>query len=156
MEVCAGFELIAIEKAAALGHDVLEISKRREAQMIRHMRHGSPPRLRLLQLILRPDRRESLPTPSAGVRMTVNLQASAGGIGPEAARCRRRAIATGRWGGRCSRRGGKSEGRPGGMPTGLISPRRTPLRACRRSAKDWASSSATAPAARLCQIERDK
>ena len=30
MEVCAGFELIAIENAAALGHDVLEISKRRE------------------------------------------------------------------------------------------------------------------------------
>src|SRR3954471_9084109 len=30
MEVCAGFELIAIENATALGHDVLEISKRRE------------------------------------------------------------------------------------------------------------------------------
>src|SRR3954454_10783600 len=30
MEVCAGFEMIAIENATALGHDVLEISKRRE------------------------------------------------------------------------------------------------------------------------------
>src|SRR3954471_4114310 len=38
--------------------------------MIRHMRHGSPPRLMVLQSILRPNRRESLPTPSAGVRMT--------------------------------------------------------------------------------------
>src|SRR4051812_39543966 len=38
--------------------------------MIRHMRHGSPPRLRALQSILSPNRRESLPTPSAGVRMT--------------------------------------------------------------------------------------
>src|SRR3954463_5234946 len=30
MEVCAGFELIAIENATALGDDVLEISKRLE------------------------------------------------------------------------------------------------------------------------------
>ena len=30
MEVCAGFELIAMENATALGHDVLEISKRRK------------------------------------------------------------------------------------------------------------------------------
>src|SRR3954447_11182094 len=30
MEVCAGFELITIENATALGHDVLEISKRRK------------------------------------------------------------------------------------------------------------------------------
>src|SRR3954470_22875653 len=30
MEVCAGFELIVIQNATALGHDVLEISKRRE------------------------------------------------------------------------------------------------------------------------------
>src|SRR3954465_711020 len=30
MEVCAGFELIVIENATALGHDVLELSKRRE------------------------------------------------------------------------------------------------------------------------------
>ena len=30
MEVCAWFELIAIENATALGHDVLEISKRGE------------------------------------------------------------------------------------------------------------------------------
>src|SRR5690349_23986059 len=70
MEVCAGFELIAMENATALGDDVLEISKRREAQMIGHMRHGSPPRLIALQSILSPNRRESLPTLSAGVRMT--------------------------------------------------------------------------------------
>ena len=30
MKVCAGFELIAVENATALGHDVLEISKRRK------------------------------------------------------------------------------------------------------------------------------
>jgi hypothetical protein len=30
VEVCAGFELIVIENATALGHDVLEISKRGE------------------------------------------------------------------------------------------------------------------------------
>src|SRR3954452_15897765 len=82
MEVCAGFDLIAIENAAALGHDSLEISKRREAQMIRHMRHGSPPRLMALQSILSPNRRESLPTPSAGVRITVLLQSSVLGRSP--------------------------------------------------------------------------
>src|SRR5215210_3283566 len=38
--------------------------------MIRHLRHGSPPRLMALQSILRPNRRESLPAPSAGNRMT--------------------------------------------------------------------------------------
>src|SRR5215212_8673132 len=37
--------------------------------MIRHMRHGSPPRLLALQSILSPNRRESLSTPSAGVRI---------------------------------------------------------------------------------------
>src|SRR3954447_12677794 len=37
--------------------------------MIGHMRHGSPPRLMALQSILSPNRRESLPTPSAGVRI---------------------------------------------------------------------------------------
>src|SRR5918999_1727753 len=70
MEVCAGFELIVIENATALGHDVLELGKRPEAQMIGHMRHGSPPRLLALQSILSPNHREPLPTPSAGVRMT--------------------------------------------------------------------------------------
>src|SRR3954449_2790091 len=38
--------------------------------MIRHMRHGSPPRLMALQSILSPNRRESLPTPSAGARIS--------------------------------------------------------------------------------------
>src|SRR4051794_15814276 len=38
--------------------------------MIGHMRHGSPPRLLVLQSILSPNRRESLPTPSAGDRIT--------------------------------------------------------------------------------------
>src|SRR3954463_12480445 len=42
----------------------------RNAQMIGHMRQGSPPRLLALQSILSPNRRESLPTPSAGVRIT--------------------------------------------------------------------------------------
>src|SRR4051812_28635497 len=55
----------------------------RNAQMIGHMRHGSPPRLMALQSILSPNRRESLPAPSAGVRMTdrpaVTLMA---GFGP--------------------------------------------------------------------------
>src|SRR3954463_14807602 len=37
--------------------------------MIRHMRHGSPPRLLAFQSILSPNRRESLPTPSAGGRI---------------------------------------------------------------------------------------
>src|SRR3954447_6480220 len=45
--------------------------------MIRHMRHGSPPRLMALQSILSPNRRESLPTPSAGVRITaVDLEST--------------------------------------------------------------------------------
>src|SRR3954451_5961549 len=38
--------------------------------MIGPMRHGSPPRLMAPQSILSPNRRESLPAPSAGVRMT--------------------------------------------------------------------------------------
>src|SRR4051794_26142229 len=38
--------------------------------MIGHMRHGSPPRLLALQSSLSPNRRESLPTPSAGVRIS--------------------------------------------------------------------------------------
>src|SRR5215210_7202277 len=51
---------------------------------------------------------------STASSLTVNLHASEGGIGPEAARCRRRAIVTGRLGACCSRRGGKIEGRPAG------------------------------------------
>src|SRR5215207_3581466 len=38
--------------------------------MIGHMRHGSPPRLMVLQSIRSPNRRKSSPTPSAGVRMS--------------------------------------------------------------------------------------
>src|SRR4051812_33769304 len=41
--------------------------------MIGPMRHGSPPRLMALQSIFSPNRRESLPTPSAGVRMTLQI-----------------------------------------------------------------------------------
>src|SRR3954453_17128364 len=44
--------------------------------MIRHMRHGSPPRLLPLQSILSPNRRESLPTPSPGVRITCSTSAA--------------------------------------------------------------------------------
>src|SRR3954463_12364901 len=49
--------------------------------MIRHMRHGSPPRLMALQSILSPNRRESLPTPSAGVRMIGETVAVADALG---------------------------------------------------------------------------
>src|SRR5215204_9563 len=45
----------------------------RNAQMIRYMRHGSPPRLMALQSILSPNPRKSLPTPSAGVRMSLTM-----------------------------------------------------------------------------------
>src|SRR3954447_4771692 len=47
--------------------------------MIRHMRHGSPPRLMALQSILNPTRRESLPTPSAGVRRPRPTSPAGGG-----------------------------------------------------------------------------
>src|SRR4051812_23356311 len=46
--------------------------------MIRHLRQGSPPRLMALQSILRPNRRESLPTPSAGDRMTAEVRENPG------------------------------------------------------------------------------
>src|SRR5215207_5430473 len=83
---------MAIQDATALGDDLLkigkgqigkgqigkgQIGKGRETQMIRHMRHGSPPRLLALQSILSPNRRESLPTPSAGVRMSYRPRKSA-------------------------------------------------------------------------------
>src|SRR5215204_5170340 len=42
--------------------------------MIGHMRHGSPPRLLALQSIFSPNRRESLPTPSAGDRITASMR----------------------------------------------------------------------------------
>src|SRR3954453_13903652 len=51
--------------------------------MIGHMRHGSPPRLMALQSILSPNRRESLPAPSAGVRIT-SLSARADAPSPPA------------------------------------------------------------------------
>src|SRR4051812_25779484 len=51
--------------------------------MIRHMRHGSPPRLMALQSILSPNRRESLPTPSAGVRIRSRIGARYSGTGSE-------------------------------------------------------------------------
>src|SRR5215212_3638215 len=63
MEVCAGFELIAIENTTTRGDDLLEIGKGREAQMIRHMRHGSSPRLMALQPIRVPDPGEPLTGP---------------------------------------------------------------------------------------------
>src|SRR5215207_3977303 len=70
MEVCAGFELIAVENTTTRGDDLLEIGKGREAQMIRHMRHGSPPRLMTPQLIRGHKPREPYATPSAGSRIT--------------------------------------------------------------------------------------
>ena len=42
MEVCAGFELIAIENAAALGHDALEISKCREVPVRERLIQDGP------------------------------------------------------------------------------------------------------------------
>src|SRR5215212_4448219 len=63
MEVCAGFELIAIENTTTRGDDLLEIGKGLEAQMIRHMRHGSSPRLMALQPIRVPDPGEPLTDP---------------------------------------------------------------------------------------------
>jgi hypothetical protein len=70
MDVCAGFELIAIENATTRGDDVLEIGKGRNTQMICPMRHGSPPRLMAPQFIPSADRREASPTSSPGNRMT--------------------------------------------------------------------------------------
>ena len=69
MEVCAGFELIAIENTTTRGDDLLEIGKGREAQMIGHMRHGSPPRLMAPQSVHSADLREPSPTPSLGDRL---------------------------------------------------------------------------------------
>src|SRR5215218_6142032 len=42
MEVCAGFELIAIENAAARGHDSLEISKRPEVLVRERLTQDGP------------------------------------------------------------------------------------------------------------------
>src|SRR5215207_3583609 len=61
---------MAIEDPATVCNGSLEISKGREAQMIRHMRHGSSPGLMAPQPILGSNRRESLATPSAGDRIT--------------------------------------------------------------------------------------
>src|SRR5215207_6750148 len=63
MEVCAGFERIAIENTTTRGDDLLEIGKGREAQMIGHMRHGSPPRLMAPQSVRSADLREFSPPP---------------------------------------------------------------------------------------------
>src|ERR687884_568511 len=69
MEVCPEPERIILQNSAAFGNDSLDIGQRGETQMIRHMRHGSPPRLMAPQPICVPERRESHPTPSAGNRM---------------------------------------------------------------------------------------
>src|SRR5215217_3077891 len=70
MEACPKTELIAIEDPATVCDGSLAIGEGREAQMIRHMRHGSPPRLMAPQPTLSPNRRESLATPSAGDRIS--------------------------------------------------------------------------------------
>ena len=67
---------MAIEDLATVCDGSFQIGEGLEAQMIRPMRHGSPPRLMVLQSILRPNRRESLPAPSAGDRITPNLTPS--------------------------------------------------------------------------------
>src|SRR3954467_4564645 len=58
--------------------------------MIRHMRHGSPPRLMALQSIPSPNRRESPPTPAAGVRVIgdADLATSIALLDMTAERCR--------------------------------------------------------------------
>ena len=90
MEVCPETELMAIEDPATICDGSFEIGEGLEAQMIRHMRHGSSPRLIALQPILSLNRRESLPTRSAGDRMRrrrVNptIRGMAGGslLGPD-------------------------------------------------------------------------
>ena len=59
MEVCPETELMAIEDPATVCDGAFEIGEGREAQMIRHMRHGSSPRLMALQPIRVPDPGES-------------------------------------------------------------------------------------------------
>src|SRR5215212_5179082 len=70
MEVCPKTELIAIEDPATVCDSAFQIGEGREAQMIRHMRHGSSPGLMAPQPILGSNRRESLAIPSAGDRIT--------------------------------------------------------------------------------------
>ena len=69
MEVCPEPERIILQNSAAFGNDSLDIGQRGETQMIRHMRHGSPPRLMAHQPIDGRALRESHTTPSAGNRM---------------------------------------------------------------------------------------
>src|SRR5215203_27261 len=59
-----------IEDLATVCDGSLEIGKGREAQMICHRSHGSPPRLMAPELIRGPDSRESYATPSAGNGIT--------------------------------------------------------------------------------------
>ena len=77
MEVCPEIARVILENTAALCDGALEIGQRREAQMIRYMRHGWPPRLMAPQSICVPERRESLPTPSPGYRMISRTLGSA-------------------------------------------------------------------------------
>src|ERR671932_1212603 len=79
MEVCPEPKRIILQNSAAFGNDSLDIGQRGETQMIRHMRHGSPPRLMAPQPIRVPERRESHPTPSAGNRMTRHVALDADG-----------------------------------------------------------------------------
>src|SRR4051812_44953132 len=61
---------MAVEDPATVCDGAFETGEGLEAQMIRYMRHGSPPRLMAPQPIDDPDRRESHPAPSTGNRMT--------------------------------------------------------------------------------------
>jgi len=74
MEACAGFERIAIEDPATVCDGSFEIGKGREAQMVCHMRHGSPPRLMAPQSIRSADLRKSSPTPSPGNHIRYRLE----------------------------------------------------------------------------------
>src|SRR5271169_1363153 len=83
---------------------------------------------------------------NAAISVWVNLAARAGGIGPEAARCRRRAMDAWRSGERCRRAFG------GGGAFGALAS----LRSRMASAAAWASSSDSAPAAYAFQSSADR
>jgi hypothetical protein len=83
---------------------------------------------------------------NAAISAWVNLAARAGGIGPEAARCRRRAMDAWRSGERCRRAFG------GGGAFGALAS----LRSRMASAAAWASSSDNAPAAYAFHSSADR
>src|SRR3954463_7706823 len=80
VEVCAGFELIVIENATALGHDLLEISKRREVLVGEWLLRGGPEVLSRLKL---GRVRGQVGEPEALRHDQVRLSVPAGAVEPE-------------------------------------------------------------------------